>query len=93
MFVEICCIAVKRLWSVPPVKYLQGTVLLFSHLSLISCRAIFKKGDKTLKGEQSKEERMMLLEAWKQFEVSRNIHLKLHVKLICKNIHHTSLWL
>ena len=36
-------------------------------------RSIFKRGDKALKADELKEERMMLLEAWKVFEVLKSL--------------------
>ena len=33
-------------------------------------RAIFERADKALKNSDDKEERLMLLESWREFEVS-----------------------
>ena len=38
-------------------------------------RGIYKEANESLRNTDEKEERMMLLEAWKDFEVNRWIHL------------------
>lgn len=50
------------------ISYAEFETTTEEEASIDKARVIFKRGDKTLKGEDSKEERMLLLEAWKKFE-------------------------
>lgn len=40
------------------------------HNVLFIFRSVYERADKSLKNAEEKEERVMLLEAWKEFEVS-----------------------
>lgn len=36
---------------------------------MAKCRVVYQEGNKGLKDNEDKEERLMLLESWKEFEV------------------------
>ena len=50
------------------ISYAEFETITGEEVSLLQARSIFRRGDKTLKGDDKKDERMILLEAWKRFE-------------------------
>jgi len=48
-------------------------------------RSVYKQANSALKDCEEKEERLMLLEAWKEFEVSINEGITLYERTACRN--------
>jgi crooked neck len=51
-------------------SYAQFELSINDSNSFKKCREVYRKANNELKQSEEKEERLMLLEAWKEFEVS-----------------------
>lgn len=50
------------------ISYAEFEASTTEEYSVEKARSVFRRGDKTMRSEETKEERMLLLEAWKKFE-------------------------